>query len=65
MKPHQFKNRYISEIGIISGNEKRSGVTMEFEDAFQVADRAVFAKTGKHLSDLQKILLEGACNGDT
>lgn len=38
---------------------------MKFEEAFQVADRAVLAKTGKHLSDLQKILLEGACNGHT
>ncbi|NER33596.1 MAG: serine/threonine protein kinase [Oscillatoria sp. SIO1A7] len=38
---------------------------MEFEDAFQVADRAVLVKTGKHLSDLQQILLEGAWNGDT
>lgn len=38
---------------------------MEFEEAFQVADRAVLAKTGTHLSDLQKILLEGAWNRRT
>lgn len=36
---------------------------MNFEEAFSIADSSVFEKTGKHLSDVEKIILEGAWNG--
>ncbi|NEP57946.1 MAG: hypothetical protein F6K31_13140 [Symploca sp. SIO2G7] len=36
---------------------------MNFEEAFGVGDAAVFAKTGKHLTDVEKTILEGAWQG--
>jgi hypothetical protein len=38
---------------------------MDFEEAFRVADTAVFAKAGKHLSDVEKLVLQGSWQGDT
>ncbi len=35
---------------------------MNFEEAFSVADAAVFANTGKHLTDVEKGVLEGSCD---
>lgn len=39
--------------------------SMEFDEAFKVADALVFAKTGQHLSDVQRALLWGAWQGQT
>ncbi|MBE9118616.1 AAA-like domain-containing protein [Lusitaniella coriacea LEGE 07157] len=38
---------------------------MNFEEVFSVADALVFRKMGKHLSDVDKIVLEGAWNGQS
>lgn len=38
---------------------------MEFDEAFKIADTLVFAKTGQHLSDVQRALLWGAWQGQT
>jgi response regulator RpfG family c-di-GMP phosphodiesterase len=38
---------------------------MDFEEAFKVVDSAVFTYTGKHLNDVQKIVLEGSWYGQT
>ncbi len=38
---------------------------MNFEEAFGVADAAVFAKTRKHLTDVEKKILKGAWEGQS
>jgi HEAT repeat protein/DNA-binding Xre family transcriptional regulator len=38
---------------------------MSFEDAFQVVESAVFTKTGKHLSNVQRLVLKGALQKQT
>ena len=40
-----------------------SGRTMNFEAAFNLVDTAISAQTGKHLSDLQTAILQGAWSG--
>ncbi|MGH2413966.1 MAG: hypothetical protein ACRDEA_09800 [Microcystaceae cyanobacterium] len=36
---------------------------MKFEKAFQVADSTFFAKTKRHLKDVEVAILRGACQG--
>ncbi|GAB4282005.1 MAG: hypothetical protein Fur0025_10850 [Oscillatoriaceae cyanobacterium] len=37
---------------------------MGVEDLLQLADRVIFAKTGKHLDDLQRAILWGTLVGE-
>jgi WD40 repeat protein len=39
--------------------------SMTFEEALQLADSAMFAKTGKHLNDVQRLVLLGTWQGQT
>ncbi|NEP04792.1 MAG: hypothetical protein F6K25_01790 [Okeania sp. SIO2G4] len=39
-------------------------VEFTYEIAEKLADKAVFEKTGKYLSDVEKIIIKGAWNGD-
>ncbi len=32
---------------------------MDFEGAFEFVDEAIFAKEGKHLNDIERIIIEG------
>lgn len=41
------------------------GEFMSDDEALKVADEAIYARTGKHLSDVQRIILLGALNGQT
>jgi len=36
---------------------------MKVDHIFNLADELVFSKTGKHLDDLQRIILEGTLQG--
>lgn len=38
---------------------------MDFQEAFNAADAAIVTKTGKHLTDAEKLILEGAWNGQS
>jgi len=38
---------------------------MNLDEACQIADQAVFAQSGRHLSDVQKFILRGALQGQT
>jgi len=38
---------------------------MDADEACRIADAAVFAETGRHLKDVEKFILSGACAGET
>ena len=53
----KIKNLVVeSNLGVIKSKTQH---TMKVDHIFNLADELVFSKTGKHLDDLQRIILEG------